>query len=266
MAQTEASRIFFTAVPPGVRQQPSARLLFRLFGFVGLAILLCGAGEPVRFATPVTENHVSFPYFRAYMQALCTVAELTCELLPMPAERIVVEMAHGGLDVDFPRVAEFIEQKGVGAVYQRLALPMGMLKVVVYTLGQDPTVDSWQQLAEQHRRVGYLRGAVFVQEHLKKMEGLVEPVPVSSSEYCYTMLAAGRVDSCIGSDALLSRKSQELIASGKMRSGKVIEQRDLYVYVNKAKPDLIHSLERAQRKIHADGTAEKLEPLLHGSE
>ncbi len=182
-----------------------------------------------------------------------------------PAARSLKLSNSGDFDGELHRSKNFQEASGGGyANLKRIEFPFLTMSTAAYSK-KDFKINSWDDL--KGKSVAFKRGRKKVQKILSEKLDPSLITPVTTDLQAFKMVALGRVDVAISATI----EGKKLIASNpelaEINQTGIIEQYDVYSYLNKKHEVLLPMLVESLKEMQRDGTlseiVKKVEVLYH---
>lgn len=214
----------------------------------------CAQGpDTLVFATTHESDSAVYRYAAAYLKQLCAAIHQRCELQSLPGRRAEAMLADGSITGEMGRVRDYGRKH---PQYLRIREPFVQTRTYVFTPARQPAIDSWEELARQASTVSYKRGIHTYQSRLEALRGKVTPHDVQTVPACLQMVLAGRDEACVYDDGSLSAASRAMLQQG--RTGKPLEELELYIYLGADQGALAQTLNAAVSRLHAQGLKAEL--------
>lgn len=226
---------------------------------VGAPAVSAQGPDILMFGTTHEPNSVIYRYAVDYLQQLCAEVHQRCELKSLPGRRSSAMMASGSLAGEVGRVYTYNNQY---PQYSRIEEPFVSTRTYAFTRQGRPTINSWQELAQTARTVSYKRGIYFYQTKLESMRPAIQPHDVQSVPACVEVVLAVRDDACVFDDGSLTPEARALLPQG--RTGKQLDDLQLYIYLGKDYAVLADAFTAAARRLSARGVKTQLRQKYFG--
>lgn len=177
-------------------------------------------------------------------------AGLSVRLVRLPAER-ALRNANAGIDD-----GELTRIKGIDETYTSLVmLPESIIRWDFVALTRDKTIQvrNWKDLEKYN--IGYIRGWKILERNTRNCRNVSI---VSSPDELFAMLDKGRIDIALYSKwmglAIVKRKNMQ----GVRVLSPPLEQREMYIYLNKKHSAHVEKITAALRKLKNSGEYQRL--------
>jgi ABC-type amino acid transport substrate-binding protein len=200
------------------------------------------------FATTHESDSVVYQYAADYLKQLCAGIHQRCELQSLPGRRAEAMLADGSITGEMGRVRDYGRKH---PQYLRIREPFVQTRTYVFTPARQPAIDTWEELTRQASTVSYKRGIHTYQIRLAALGRWITPHDVQTVPACLQMVLAGRDQACIYDDGSLSAASRAMLEHG--RTGKPLEELDLYIYLGEDQHALARAINAAASRLHARG-------------
>ncbi|MHA4869831.1 hypothetical protein ACXZ1M_19255 [Duganella sp. PWIR1] len=205
------------------------------------------------FGTTHESDSAIYGYATEYLQQLCAEIRQRCQLQSLPGRRSSAMLADGSIAGEMGRVLEYGESH---PEYRRVEEPFVSSRSHVFTRAGQPDINSWEELERNARTVSYKRGIFIYQRRLEALRPQLQPHDVQSVPACLQMVLNGRDEACLFDDGSLSKTSKALLPQG--RTGRQLDEFNLYIYLGKDHAALAHAMADAGRRLAAHGLKARL--------
>ena len=220
-------------------------------------LMLCNSSQAQEEPTLVLNDTNAAPFTTAAEDGFLDIivgeafhrAGLRLKLVRLPPERGLLNANDGLEDGDLTRIA------GLEKKYPNLMrVPEKLMDwhFVAFARQQDIKHASWESVAQYS--VGHIRGWKIIEQHLKQYPPKTPISIVEDEAQLFTMLDKGRIDIALYERWLGLALIQRLGIKNIHIVEPTLDEREMYIYLNKRHADKIPAIAAALRAIKAEGT------------